>query len=326
MTINVAEVKRRLLVFLDDRNLVNEYIRQFGPSIDIKRIKEMKEAKCSALQSAGADGVGTEPMYELQVRCPVCNKDKVTRYELRAKSQQITQNRFLVPLYSGAPPYRTVDYTLVAVTVCPRCLFASPDKKDFNHTGLAGQGENKSQLIGNVIMTLQEKIGERKALMKSGCDCETYFNRHRTAEAAIDSYRLAVLRAKVEAWYEQPYAYYKLGAYSLRIAKITRDDGRDNREPLRDALQYFEEAFRTSNCPSEEIEMQVIYTIVALYMKLGEFKKANSYIGVFSNLLAARKTEMRENPRLNTTLINRWMDKAKLLWEDRNNEELFKEE
>lgn len=327
MTIDVAEVKRRLLVFLNDRNLVNEYLRQFGPSIDIKHIKEIKEAKNGSLQSAGiTGGVGTDPLYELKVKCPVCNKENIPRHELRAKSQQITQNKFLVPLYNGAPPYHTVDYTLVAVTVCPRCLFASPDKKDFIHQGVTGQGDGKTQLTGNVLMTLQEKIGERKAIMKSGCDSAVYFNRNRTREAAIDSYRLAMLRAKVEAWYEQPYSLYKLGAYSLRIAKITKDAVIDNREPLREALRFFEEAFKASNCPSEEIEMQVIYSIVALHMKLGEFKKANSYLGVFGNLLAARKTEMREDPKLTTTLIDRWSEKAKRLWEDRDDEDLFKGE
>lgn len=327
MTIDIAEVKRRLLVLLNDQNLVNEYLRQFGPSIDIKRIKELKEAKSSRMQPTGiTGGVGTDPIYEIKVKCPVCNKENIPRYELRAKSQQITYNKFLVPIYNGAPPYYTVDYTLLAVTVCPRCLFASPDKKDFIHQGISGQGEEKTQLIGNVLLTLQEKIGERKAIMKSGCDTTAYFNRNRTVEAAIDSYRLAVMRAKVEAWYEQPYSLYKLGAYSLRIVKICKDAGIDNLEPLREALHFFEEAFRTSNCPSEEIEMQVIYTIVAIYMKLGELKKAGSYIGVFNNLLAVRKAEMRTNPKLTTTLIDRWSEKAKQLWEYRDDKELFKNE
>ena len=39
MAIDVVEVKRRLNALLNDVNLVNEYIRQFGPSIDIKNIK-----------------------------------------------------------------------------------------------------------------------------------------------------------------------------------------------------------------------------------------------------------------------------------------------
>jgi uncharacterized protein (DUF2225 family) len=323
MTIDVAEVKRRLLVFLNDQNLVNEYIRQFGPTIDIKNIKAIKEAKSAALQSEGTESVGNDPIYDMYVKCPVCNREDITRYELRAKSQQITQNKFLVPIYNGAASYRTFDYTMLAVTVCPRCLFASPDKKDFIRMGITRQNENKSQLTGNILMTLQEKIGERKSLLKTGCDPASYFGRSRTREATIDSYRLSTARAKVEAWYEQPYSLYKLGAYSLRIAKIMRDAKLDNSAFLKEALNYNEEAFKTSNCPSEEIEMQVIYTIVALYLKLGDQKKANSYISVFTNLKNARLAEMRDNSKLTTTTIDKWADKAKYLWEDRNVEDLF---
>ncbi len=326
MTIDVAEVKRRLLVFLNDQNLVNEYIRQYGPSIDIKNIKSMKEAREGALQSQENVSVGNDAVFETSVKCPVCNKEGILRYELRAKSQQITQNRFLVPLYQGVSPYRTVDYTMIAATVCPRCLFASPDKKDFSFTSPHGQGETKTQLSGNVLMSLQEKIGERKAILKPGCEIEGYFGRHRTREAAIDSYRLAILRAKIEAWFEQPYSLYKLGAYSLRIAKIMKDANIDNREILREALGFCEEAFKCSNCPSEEIEMQVVYTIVALNLKLGDQKKANSYIGVFSNLQNVRAAEIRENPRLSTTIIDKWSEKAKRLWEDRERTDLFADE
>jgi len=326
MTINVSEVKRRLLVFLNDQNLVNEYIRQFGPQLDMKRVKEIKEGKSGTMRKPVVSAVGNDPLYEQRVRCPVCNQSGIIRYEMRAKSQQITQNRFLVPQYCGAGAYRTVDYSMVAVTVCPRCLFASPDKKDFNHPNVTGQGENKSQLVSSVLMTLQEKIGERKAVLKAECDVRNYFGRDRTCEAAIDSYRLAMLRAKVEAWYEQPYSYYKMGSYALRIAKITKDGGLDNREPLSEALNFFEEAFKASNCPSEEIEMQVIYLIVALHMKLGDETKANSYIGVFNNLLATRKNEMRDDPKLSTTMIERWMDKTHHIWEDRDNPDLFANE
>ena len=175
-------------------------------------------------------------------------------------------------------------------------------------------------------MTLQEKIGERKAILKSVTDYAGYFLRPRTYDAAIDSYRLSMSRASVEMWYEQPYAIYKAGAYALRSAKIIKDSGSDNRETLREALGLMEEAFRTSNCASEEIEMQVIYTIVALYMKLGDFKKANSYIGVFSNLVNTRKAEMKENPKLNLVTIERWEEKAKRLWEDKEMDDLFQGE
>jgi uncharacterized protein (DUF2225 family) len=326
MAIDVAEVKRRLQTLLNDPNLVNEYVRQYGPAIDIKNIKALKESRQRVQTSGEEKTPGEDPIFELKVRCPVCNQDEIVCYEIRAKSQQILQNKFLVPTYAGAFGYKTVDYTMLAVTICPRCLFASPDKKDFNRPASQGLPETKTQLIGNVIMTLQEKIGERKAILKSVSDYGAYFKRPRFDDAAIDSYKLAIARAKVEAWYEQPYSYYKLGAYALRIAKIIKDSGGDNREVLREAQNYLEEAFRTSNCPSEEIEMQVIYTVVALYIKLSDFKRANSYIGVFNNLKNTRQAEMRTNPKLNTVTIEKWADKAKYLWEERDNADYLKDE
>ena len=321
MAIDVGEVKRRLQTLLNDSNLVNDYIRQFGPTIDIKHIKTIKEAKTKSLFTGDA-GSGNDPIFEIKVTCPVCGRTDLSCYELRAKSQQIIKNKFLVPCYEGASGYRTVDYSFLAVTVCPRCLFASPDKKDWART----DGEDKSQMPANVIMTLQEKIGERKAILKSVIDPEGYFKRPRTADSAVATYKLAMARAYVEAFYEQPYALYKLGAYSLRIAKISKDSGNDNRELLREALGYYEEAFRTSNCPSEEIEMQVIYSIVALNLKLDDPKKANSFLGVFTNLHNERTNEMKDNQKLNLIIIDKWNDKAKLLWEDRERADLFKDE
>ena len=325
MTIDVVEVKRRLLALINDPNLVNEYIRTYGPTIDIKNIKAIKEKKSKSIRETEG-GEGKDPIYEIFIKCPVCNQKDIICYEQRAKSQQIILNKFLVPSYKATSGYKTVDYMLINTTVCPRCLFASPDKNDFTRDNKSGPGEIKTQLTSNVLMTLQERIGERKALCKSVSDYVQYFRRPRTDEAAIASIRLSIMRANVEAWYELPYCYYKMGSYSLRIAKIIKDMGGDNREILREALDYFEEAFRTSNCPSEEIEMQVLYSIVALYLKLGDQKSANSYIGVFSNLKNSRKAEMKEDPKLNTIAIEKWEGKAKYLWEDRDEEDLFKDE
>lgn len=327
MTINVTEVKRRLLALLNDQNLVNDYIRQYGPTIDIKHIKSIKEKTEKHSKNDVSDSeVGQDPVYEIKVKCPVCNQTNISCNELRAKSQQIIPNKFLIPTYQGASGFKTVDYTMIAVTVCPRCLFASPDKKDFARSATSSQAEIKSQLAHGILLILQEKIGERKALLGSITDYENYFKRPRSEESAINSYKLAISRAKAEAWYEQPYALYKIGAYILKIAKIIKDSGKDNREQLIEALGYFEEAFRTSNCPVEDIEMQVIYTIVALNIKIGEFKKANSFLGVFTNLINTRTAEMRENPKLNTVTIEKWADRAKFLWEDRETPDLFKNE
>ncbi len=322
MAIDVAEVKKRLFALLNDSNLVNEYIRQYGPKMDIKHIKKIKAQKAGAAM-IGEEGEGKDPVYEITLTCPVCRQENLTCYELRAKSQQIVQSKFLVPIHQGAMGYRTVDYNMLSVSVCPRCLMASSDKRDFIRKSASGPGTIKSQMPNMIILTLQEKIGERKAFLRSVTEYESFFRRPRGVDAAVGAYRLAMLRAGVEAMYEQPYSYYKMGAYALRIAQITKNTGNDNTRILEEALKLFETAFRNSNCPSEEIEMQVVYSIIALLIKLGDLKKANSYLGVFQNLRATRLADMKENPKLTTTIIDKWHEKAKTLWEDREMEGLF---
>ena len=324
MSIDVVEVKRRLLALLNDPNMVNDYIRQYGPVIDIKKIKSVKEKRELSGANATLPKPEHDPVFEIKLKCPVCNKDLITGYDLRAKSQQITQNRFLVPSYERTQGYDAVDYSLLAVTVCPRCLFASPDKKDFIRKQFSVPDEVKSQIPSQIIMTFQERIGERKALLSSTTDYESHFSRPRSYEAAIDSYKLALSRAKAEAWHGQPYSCYKLGSYALRIGKIMKDNNIDDSEVLKDALGYFCDAFRTSNCPSEDLELQTIYLIVALYLRLGDFKKAHSYIAVFTNLKNNRLGEMRTDPKLNTIAMDRWADRAKFLWEEREDPQLFK--
>ena len=326
MTIDVEEVRRRLFTLLGDQNMVAEYIRAYGPTINIKHIKAVKEHKSTTMQIAAESGNGDDPVFEVSLQCPVCNQNDITGYELRSKSQQVTYNRFMVPAYAGTSGYRTVNYSLIYTTVCPRCLFASPDKKDFVRPAKKGEPESKSQLPANIIMALQEKIGERKALLKTVTDYAAFFKRPRTAEAALAAIRLSMMRAGIEAWFEQPYSYYKLGSYALRMAAIYRECEKDNTDLLREGLESLEEAFRTSNCPSEDIEMQLLYTITALHIKLGDHRKANSYVAVFNNLRTQRATEMRENPALVTTVIDRWLEKTKFVWEDREQSYLFENE
>ncbi len=321
MPIDVQEVKRRLMSLLEDENLTSEYIRRFGPKLDIKNIKKLKDAKKFQLREE--EQTGEDPVYEILVKCPVCNFDKITGYELRAKSQQVTFNKFMVPLYQGAMGYRTVNFSRLAVIICPRCLLGSVDKKDFVSASPTAKNA-PSQLNPNVILTLQERIGERKALLKSVADVSSFFGRPRTDDAAILSYRLAIMRAGIEAYYETPYSYYKMGAYSLKIAQILRDSGGNNEETLKEALDYFSDAFRLSNSPSEEIEYQSIYTIVALHMRLRNEQKAGSYMGVFDRILAEMKKKMREDPKINTICVEKWQQRTKALWEDRDNPDLFK--
>ncbi len=322
MAIKVDEVKKRLSALLNDEGLVDEYLRRFGPQMDIKNIKTLKQEKANNMRT-GEEGKGEDPVFETQLICPVCNKKNIVYHQLKSKTQKITQNLFLVPHYEGLSGYKTVDYNFLAVSVCPRCLFASADKKDFIRTDNMSGREHKSNVATNVIMTLQEKIGERKAILKSISNYQEYFQRPRTSEAAIASYRLANAKADVEALFDQPYAYYKMGFSTLKIAQIKKDGGQSNEQELQQALKYMEEAFTRSNCPAEEIEMQVIYTVIALYLRLENQKKAHAFLSVFDNILNDRKAEMKEKPGLTTTVIDKWRDRARRIWEDRDEPNLF---
>ncbi|OGJ93677.1 MAG: hypothetical protein A2487_02485 [Candidatus Raymondbacteria bacterium RifOxyC12_full_50_8] len=325
MPIDVKEVKKRLVFLLKDENLVAEYIRRFGPVIDIKNIRTMKiGAGGDTAESEGEDtGKGEDPVYEITLNCPVCDRQNIISYELKAKSLQQIENRLLQVTYAGAMGHRTLDYDKLAVTVCPRCLFASPDKKDFITINKVINKPVPSQIPPNPILTLQEKIGERRAIMGSVVDFEKFFKRPRNDEAALFSYRLATLRAKVEAFYEMPNSLYKLGAYSLKMAKILKNRKEDDSQTLRDAIEYFKECFKNSNASSNSIEYRIVYSIVALHLKLKEPQKAHPYIGAFERIRTDLKAKQATDPSINITEIETWINKAKYLWEDREREDLF---
>jgi len=343
MPVDIMEVKRRLLTLLQDVNLVSAYLKRFGPVINAKNIKEIKYGgKGAGLSKAGvglalnkpgapaanasapaSEAAEQDPIYEMFVNCPICGQTKITNYELRAKTQQVLQTTLLVPVYTGTSGYATVDYTRLAVTVCPNCLFATPDKKNFNYPSFTGTSEEKSSLPIGVIMNMKDSTEERKKLLPEALGKPDYFKRERSAKVAIESYRLAMARAEVEAELLQPYANYKLGSCMLKIAYIQKCEKQDDTESLKEALKHFEKSYSASECTSEEIEMQVLYLIVALNIRLGDLNTANIYLTSFGKLLNERIAQMKKDPSLTEKWIEKWQDKAKYLWEEREDLSIF---
>lgn len=333
MAININEVKRRLKTLLKDDALVFKYIRTYGSSIDIKNVQAIRDgltpSQVSAKKKKNNDvsmGSSNDPVFEIKVKCPVCNKKEITSYQLKAKSQDIEFNKFLVPTYKKTQNYMTVNYSYIYVTVCPRCFFASPDSNDFVKWDIVNQKYKKSQINSSVLLTLQEKMSERQELGSDIADPEDFFSRPRNFDAAIKSIDFAIIRAKAEAYYKIPYANFKLGSYYLRIAHLEKELKKNNSDNLKLALKYFEEAFKGSNSPSEDIEMKTIYLIFSLYLKFGEEGKANSYLGALKNIQTQRKNEMKEDPSLKLNTIKKWLDKSQNLWSDRDMEDLFDKE
>lgn len=326
MPVNAKEVKRRLTFLLKEEDIVNEYIRTYGPVLDIKNIKAIKAqfaASTSDSSEIDEEQKGEDPIYEISLVCPICTYDKVKSYQLKAKSQQITQNIFLQDEYFGAAGHRTVDYNRLAVTVCPRCLFASPDKKDYNSFSAITKKTTQSQLQSNTIQIIQEKIGDRKAIGSITGNADVFFEKPRKDDAVILSYKLAVHRAQQEWYYELPNSLYKLAAYELKIATVLQKKGEDAEENLSNALEYFTTCFQNSNVTSEVLEYKVLYTIIALNLYLNKQNEAQSFIAVFDKLNNKLKNDAQINPSVNLTHIQIWRQKAKMIWEDRDREDLF---
>ena len=183
---------------------------------------------------------------------------------------------------------------------------------------------NPSQIPPNCILTLQEKIGERKALLSGIANVEEYFRRPRKIEPAIASYKLAAARARVEAFHELHNSLFKLGFYFIKIAKLLKKRGEDETPALKEALEYFTESFTTSNASGEGIEYKTIYMIIVLHIRLGDSKKGHPYIGVIDKIRTDLKIKQAENSSISLTVVDSWIDKCKRLWEDRESEELFK--
>ncbi len=322
MALNTVLAKKKLQSLLKDDELIQIYLKRFGTEINIKYIKQLKDEQDDKA-SRSAPGALQDPLFMIKVRCPVCQQSDIPCYELKAKSQVVTLDKFLSPTYEGTAGFKTVEYGRFAVAICPRCLFASPDKKDFVTYSMRLRSEVKSQLGPLVITRLEEEMFTRKDLVANESDLNTFFQVPRELSAMVMSYKLAVLRAKVEMEMEIPNAFYKAGGYCLRIATQLRKNGLSDEEMLNEALNYYLDCFKFSNASTSDLEYQVVYIISALSIRLGLEKQGHSYIQVFDKIKSEIKEKQKTNPHIRLGTLLKWEKEAKRIWEDRERDDLW---
>lgn len=318
-------VRKKLEVLLKEGPLVDLYLRTYGPRIDMNYIAKVKQSQ----QKQGADGSGgdkDDPTYQIKVKCPICNQNEIVCLELKAKSLTTVPDRFCTPRYQGVKGFRPMNYTLEAVTVCPACLFASPDKRDFVTFSVQTRSENKSQLGPFVLDELRQKVEERKSMVAPVADYAAHFRHPRTVDAAIHGYRLSVHRALVEAAMETPLAWYKAGMYGLRIALMLRDAGKDDTAVLKDSAAYLAKSFRNSELKSPEAEYQLLYTLAALYLRLDDQAQCQAFMGVLDRIKSELAKKEKDDPSAaaSGSHVDKWLEKAKDLWTDREQPDLWK--
>src|ERR1035437_268946 len=233
-------------------------------------------------------------------------------------------DKFGMPTYRALGRYKTVDYNLISVTVCPQCLFASPDKKDFITRDPAARArEVPARLHQGELAAILAAADDRATwLIGQNLDAMTaLLPRTRTPEAGLASYELASQRAQIEFGRNVPFSAFKMAGYTLKKAVIRRTYEMDETEELAQALKLYLLCFERSNAPGFQHEGLVLYQVIALGIRLGQLDLAGSYFGVLDRS-KKRLEGSKEDPQVVATFM-RWYNAAREIWSDRENPDLW---
>lgn len=316
---DLKALKTRLGMFLDqDEAKIELYLERYGAELNMKNIKTIREEVIEVVEPEVEDG--ENPLFSIKVQCPICKNRAVEAFELLAKSQILSFDPFMMPIYKGAGDYRSVDYPKWAVTVCPKCYFASPDKKDFNVWNRSKKVYQKSQLSSGVILELLDNMGYRKSIVEEYPLKSQPTLIPRTTEAAVNSYLMAIERVKTELDFKINFATFKLASYWLKIALIQRQAELPFKDSLNEARLAMREAYLRTDFPSFEYEYQSTYVLSALELYFGDSGLCREYQASLDRI----KADINNNGGagdINSCL--KWIDLSKRLWEDRERSDIW---
>ncbi|MCB1142395.1 MAG: DUF2225 domain-containing protein [Leptospiraceae bacterium] len=265
-----------------------------------------------------------DPILVYDVTCPVCEFDELKYYALRAKSLMVKSNILEIPIYEDSPKYVAVDYNELLHTVCPKCFFVGGKKADFTYIDLINNKKMHHQTDRGIIKHWKENASKIEDLIFDNFVDENSFTHPRTEEGVIASYKLAIYKNTQEIEIKIPFAYYKRARNYLKyyyfIKKFYKkfDD-----EILKKALEDLEYVFFKSDFPEKSFEFEVCFIIIAASIKLGDEAKAGNYIKVLDTTKGELTAKMKDDPRITLTEIQKWLGKAKALWQQRDDNSLF---
>jgi hypothetical protein len=313
-------VRKKLEVILREPAIIDAYLKEHGVKIDMRHVQEMKERFAKQQKSTVQAGASDDPTFQILVTCPGCGKKEITSHELKSKSLAVELDRYQVPRYQPTKGFKPLNYHLYAVTVCPQCFLASPDKRDFITFSVQTRSENKTQLSNYVLDEMRKRVDDRRKLLE-GKDPDSVLSHPRSVDGAILSYRLALFRAKVEMGLESPLSFYKGGMYALRLAQFERDAGRDDEGWCQEAVKHLKTSYTRGELPNADMECQLLFIIVALQIRLQALTDAQSYIAVFDKQKGMKPEEFGEKGRPAT--LERWTELAKDLWTNREDPDIW---
>ncbi len=290
--------EKRISMFLGrQEHLVETYLSLYGLRVTQEHIAHVASLDASSTK---------DPLFEVYLACPVCDRRDWVSYLYRSESQKLTTGDLLVPTGAeGLKGYATLCPTVYQVHVCPGCGYASTERDEFPTTKpqpKAAQKPIRAPLV--VSERTAADAGERLELLE-GADPVRMFGRPRDLEGLVIAGRLGVLseRHRVEAGL--PRANYRTAGHHLRTAWVASVYGEQEweRQALEAALESYEAEYSAEG--SEDMLGPVCYLVEAICLRLDDEVKARRYLEL-----------LNQEERAKPGTVTKWHERAKTLYED----------
>jgi len=250
-----------------------------------------------------------DPLYKLQFECPICGS-KFSHYELMPKTMREDYSYFEVSQYFELGEYAQVDYNYLKVNVCPKCLYASSNKKHFKYYS----GEKMQYKAPRNFPSMQTEMKKRIPIrQKIFINClgsniqniERVFTRPRNYPAAITSLFLGVETLQVLSRYQSATLLIDTLELFFTMALLARQNNflDDEKKFLLLADEKLAEV--QQNSALAEMMPRFIYLSAKVKLQLNNKDEALKMLG-----------SLIHNRTLNTKSGRRYRSLAQELWED----------
>jgi CheY-like chemotaxis protein len=247
------------------------------------------------------------------------------RYVLRARRIETEQSVFDLPVYkSAARGADFVDYNLLAVTVCPHCLFASVDPGQFDDPAERG---DRPVYPAATAKALAAREPDRRAIAAAAGP--TLFSHDRTYKDALVAYALAIDCANTiyEAnKYTQQIELLRLANYHLRLRCLHETHGAPpdtTRTAAVSAADWLRKSFLyLAGAPL----YRATYQLIATSIWLGDDRSAHQYLSkldelhhkVFEVPVDKWDDEKAAVQQAERSAVDRYRSRAQEAWADRD--------
>ncbi|MBR1646879.1 MAG: DUF2225 domain-containing protein [Selenomonadaceae bacterium] len=217
----------------------------------------------------------SEKTFVVEKTCPVC-EEKTRVVKTRSRLAVLKRDE------DGCVHYENFNPYFYTIWTCEHCGFAADEK-----TFTTKMNDRHLKILRNEL--LKNKFGVE-------------FVEERTIKNATFALKLAISYLEsVEG------KFSKMAKYAHQLAWIYRDAGDEDNEKifLQDAATFYDSALAKENFPVEGLtDSATIYLIAAIYWRLGEYEKCETYL---SRLMKDDGLRYRD-PKL--------YDKVRDLWGD----------